>query len=857
MSKEPNNPRSTAVLLTILLTGIAVLPVPQALAQVPVGTQFKVNTYTTSVQQHPRIEMDQEGDFVVVWHSFGSSSDDDNSIQGQRYNSDLTVAGSQFQVNTYTTDGQRNPALAVAPNGAFVVVWQSDGSAGSDTNSYSVHGQRYASDGTAAGGEIQVNTYTPFFEGYPEVAMSPNGDFVVVWQRNGGTFSEYIVGRRYSSGGASVGAYFLVSNSSSNHPQKPAVAVGPNGDFVVVWEADGSAGSDTSDHSIQGQRYASDGTATGSKFQVNSYTTSFQKLPEVAIDLNGDFVVVWESDGSAENDTSDYSIQGQRYLSTGGTDGSEFQINSYTTSAQTYSRLAVDPYGDFVVVWRSDGSDQDDMSYSSIQGQRYSSAGGALGSQFQANAYTTERQELASVAMEPEGDFVVVWDSLGSDNGDTDERSVQGRHFRVTGDVGDKVWLDADLDGVQDPDPSEPGIENVRVNLYDDISVFVESMDTDVNGNFLFEKKKVGDYFLEVELPAAYAFTSQDRGGDDTMDSDADPSTGQTIDFTIQEGVTDLDWDAGMTNGIGDRVWHDLDGNGEQDGGEPGIENVTVILRDSIGTQLDQKTTDSVGHFAFADLAAGSYFLEFTAPAGFAFTAADQGIDNALDSDPGADGTTPTFSFATGTIDKSWDAGLVASEAQVGNRVWRDDNGNGIQDGGEPGIAGVDVRLYLEPSTFVDMVTTTGDGFYSFTVPPEMYHLEIDCSADALTVRDAGLDSEDSDFDPASLATTAFVLALGAADGSWDAGLVDGDADGVICFDNCPTDANADQADADADSAGDVCDLCFGDNGTGDADSDGTCADQDCDDGDPLDVCLVFNDGFESGDTTAWSSTSK
>jgi hypothetical protein len=56
-------------------------------------------------------------------------------------------------------------------------------------------------------------------------------------------------------------------------------------------------------------------TPVGSEFQVNSYTTSTQYNPSVAAHADGDFVVVWESFGSSGSDSDDFSIQGQRYRS--------------------------------------------------------------------------------------------------------------------------------------------------------------------------------------------------------------------------------------------------------------------------------------------------------------------------------------------------------------------------------------------------------------------------------------------------------------------------------------------------------------------------------------------------------------
>ena len=72
------------------------------------------------------------------------------------------------------------------------------------------------------------------------------------------------------------------------------MSVAPNGDFVVVWTSIGSYGTDTSGSSKQGQRYASDGSAIGSEFQANTYTTQSQGSrlgPTVSSAANGDFVV--------------------------------------------------------------------------------------------------------------------------------------------------------------------------------------------------------------------------------------------------------------------------------------------------------------------------------------------------------------------------------------------------------------------------------------------------------------------------------------------------------------------------------------------------------------------------------------
>ncbi len=102
---------------------------------------------------------------------------------------------------------------------------------------------------------------------------------------------------------------------------------------MVVWESIDSAGSDT-DNSIQAQRYDSNGDTVGSEFQINTYTTHAPTKPKVAIDSDGDFVVVWQSLESAGPDTFPHSIQGQRFNASGSAIGSQFQVNTYTTATQ-------------------------------------------------------------------------------------------------------------------------------------------------------------------------------------------------------------------------------------------------------------------------------------------------------------------------------------------------------------------------------------------------------------------------------------------------------------------------------------------------------------------------------------------
>ncbi len=369
-----------------------------------VGSEFRVNSFTTGAQRAPAVAMDADGDFVVAWES----SDQDGSsysVYAQRYSAAGVAQGAEFRVNTYAASVERNPAVAMDADGDFVVAWQSYGQDGSG---YGVYAQRYSAAGVAQGAEFRVNSYTTGSQSAPAVAMDADGDFVVTWTSSGQDGADYgIYAQRYSAAGVAQGAEFRVNSYTTGRQLLLAVAMDADGDFVVAWESNGQDGSG---YGIYAQRYNAAGIAQGGEFQVNSFTTGNQRSPTVAMDADGDFVVTWASVGQ---DGSGYGVYAQRYSAGGVAQGGEFLVNTYTTSSQRFPTVAMDADGDFVVTWPSTAG-QDGNSYG-VYAQRYSAAGVAQGAEFRVNSFTVGRQRNPAVAMDADGDFVVAWESFDQD----------------------------------------------------------------------------------------------------------------------------------------------------------------------------------------------------------------------------------------------------------------------------------------------------------------------------------------------------------------------------------------------------------------------------------------------------------
>jgi hypothetical protein len=392
-----------------LLGTLALASLPTPAAAQPVGEEFQVNTYTTEDQRTGAgvghfVATDAGGNFVVVWTSYyqdGSFS----GIFGQRFESAGGPLGTEFRVNSYTTHYQNAPAVAADPSGNFVVVWSGRDQGDSD----GVFGQRYDSGGTALGTVFRVNSYTTGSQGGPDVASDASGNFIVVWSsllQDGGDWG--VFGQRYDSEGVAQGDEFRINTNTSASQRANSVASASNGDFVVVWQSIGQSGPGQA-HEVYGQRYDSTGVPRGEEFRVNSFMTYPQEDASVAMDASGNFVVVWSGAGPGDR----LGIFGQRFNSEGMRLGTEFPVSSYVTSGQIRPSVTSDASGNFTVVWAST-LDQDG-SNTGIFGQRYDSEGVAQGDEFQVNTYTTSSQNAPDVGLTGDNQFVVAWESGGQD----------------------------------------------------------------------------------------------------------------------------------------------------------------------------------------------------------------------------------------------------------------------------------------------------------------------------------------------------------------------------------------------------------------------------------------------------------
>ncbi|MEO1085011.1 MAG: SdrD B-like domain-containing protein, partial [Acidobacteriota bacterium] len=548
--------------------------------------------------------------------------------------------------------------------------------------------------------------------------------------------------------------------------------------FAVVWNAivfpqerpqsggDVLEGGDKESSEIRGRLVDAGGVALGAAdFQVSDRSDRYYVDPTVAGAGDG-FLVAW-------SDQADPRVDGRLFDPAGTPLGSQIVLTGQggDEDSSDQANLVGLGGGGYVLSWTSNASGSDGSGFG-LSGLRLDAAGSPVGGSFRLNSFTAGNQFEPHLAVGAGDVLFATWTGRSSPGDDDSGRSVIGRVLQLPGELGDLVFRDDDLDGRQDV--AEPGVAGVNVTLLGESGEALGQTSTDADGGYRFYLTESASVGLAFEAPDGLSFTAADLG-DDALDSDADPVTGEVAPFSAPLGGVDRTRDAGLGAGLGDRIWLDVDANGVQDVGEAGLPGVTVTLYDAADSAVDQTTSDADGRYAFFGPAAGAYYLEVTAPAGFEFTARDRGDDDA-DSDVNAAGRSSTFLVIEGSIDTAFDAGLVpVPVGSIGDRVWRDDNLNGVQDVGERGFRDVVVELFDANGAPRGTVTTDAGGAYSFTdLAAGSYYLAFSEPAGfCFTARDVGNDDgADSDVDPETFTTSLFSLAGGDSDGTRDAGLV-------------------------------------------------------------------------------------
>ncbi|MCK5738173.1 hypothetical protein KAH55_03285, partial [bacterium] len=309
--------------------------------------------------------------------------------------------------------------------------------------------------------------------------------------------------------------------------------------------------------------------------------------------------------------------------------------------------------------------------------------------------------------------FVTITTELVSN--ENDDSWDLGLYFPVT--IGDFVFEDLNANGIQDG--GDQPIAGATVTLLNsDGSSTGLTTTTDASGKYEFgvaDNLAPGSYIVEFTTPTGFLLTMQNQGSDDGLDSDADATTGRSHIVTLTSGQSDLTIDAGFVKpaSVGDFIWNDLNFNGAQNSGEPGVSGVTVNLLNSSGTQLETMTTNNVGFYSFTNLFPGAYQIEVIKPANsLGFTVHDApGVPAASNSDVDEITGLASVTLMQDMDCEDLDAGILYT-GQLGDHVWLDRDQDGIFDSGEEPVENITVNLLDSTGAQISSMLTDIHGDY-------------------------------------------------------------------------------------------------------------------------------------------------
>ncbi|MEO5915832.1 MAG: SdrD B-like domain-containing protein [Luteolibacter sp.] len=289
--------------------------------------------------------------------------------------------------------------------------------------------------------------------------------------------------------------------------------------------------------------------------------------------------------------------------------------------------------------------------------------------------------------------------------------------------IGTTIYNDLNGDGVKAT--TDPGLAGVKVFIdlnADGIRQANEQFATaDASGTYLISGLTAGTYTVVVDtttLPAGVTVKG---------DPDATKDGKTTVTLTSAQALITANFGYQGNASVGDRVWNDLNGDGVQGTTEPAISGVKLFIDLNANGSRDSNepfaTTDASGNYAITGLAAGSYTVAVdttTLPAGVTQTG-----------DPDATVNNKTsVTLASGQTITTADFGYQGN-ASVGDYIWNDANGDGVQDTTEQPIAGVKVFVDLNANGIRDanepFATTNASGVYNITgLTPGTYTVAVD-----------------------------------------------------------------------------------------------------------------------------------
>ncbi|MCJ7871457.1 DUF4214 domain-containing protein [Phaeobacter sp. J2-8] len=370
------------------------------------GSPFVINTTQTNRQSDPDITSLPNGGYVVVWTAPGQDDPDtfSDGVFGRIYSAEGQPVGPEFQINEITENFQRGPQVVEDGRGGFTVFWESfvaDSLGG-------IVGRSFRADGTARGGEFDVNTTTNSIQRSVVASLLDNGSIATAWESQGQDGDRGGIAVRITSPAGRGDDDFVVNTTVAQEQFAPAIAALADGSFVVSWTGNLPRVGTTPQAEIYAQRVSATGDLIGGETLVNTESAGGQTNSDVAALTGGGFVVTWQS-----SFLTNRSIKAQQYDANGAPVGGEMLVNSHGSPAMLMPSVIGTPDGGYIISWRSGGVFNDPDLPGGHYAQRYDASGNRVGEEFLIATDASSSPGAARLALTDTDDIVATWQHGG------------------------------------------------------------------------------------------------------------------------------------------------------------------------------------------------------------------------------------------------------------------------------------------------------------------------------------------------------------------------------------------------------------------------------------------------------------
>lgn len=335
---------------------------------------------------NPRVVMDTNGNVLAVWQR---SDGGPWSVKANSYVVGMGWDKAKF-IETYNTKKAHEPLVVMDASGNAMAVWKGDGGRyDTGTNHY------VAGVGWGAAGLFDMNNSGVAMR-EPQVAMSADGDAMMVWREFHTSGSHYDIWANRYEAGIGWGASQLIKIENTKNAYEPQVLMDANGNAMAVWQQYGEGGD--SRWNIWTNRYEV-GKGWGMAELIETSDAGDAESPQMAVDADGNVVAVWRQNNRVGGPCKIYV----NHYVVGVGWGAAMPINTGSIRCPMSPQISVDANGNAMLVWR-----QTDVRYKNIWASRYE-AGIGWGAAELIETNDAGNAGNHQIAVDASGNAVAVW----------------------------------------------------------------------------------------------------------------------------------------------------------------------------------------------------------------------------------------------------------------------------------------------------------------------------------------------------------------------------------------------------------------------------------------------------------------